>query len=525
MNFWREKKNRIYLIMIVVFIVSIGQYFLFKYGIISPLVKGVELKISKGNYIQNIDEYVIKLGDSIKVNSGDYLVIPPYASKPKIGYKASHNDVISIKGNEITGIKEGYSAFMITKDGRAIRKTTIRVVEPKVERLDVEIGDIKYVGDSTPIDVSVDVDFDFNEKEKYTYEISNKDVLKVENNTLKAIGVGNSKLYIKSGDKVKEYSFNIQAKVSNIYTNNNINIRINEEKKIDVNVETSPKNLKHPKIKYELLGFKLPIERAITIPTSNGTIIGLREGSEKIKVTCGDKSKIITVNVLKENVESKKIQNLEATSNIVGDNLEINLTWDYLEDISEYEIYLRNNSSGEVDFNLFKSIKIDKDDLGESKKIKYTISIKLKDIQDPSIDLYVIGKSDGKYTQKSNTIKIREKYKNPDKIENYKVENLKGNINEDNSISISWDKLDKFDCTYSVYIRNNKTSPGGGFTLYQHGISENNIIIPSNEDEDIDLDIYVVANSLQGNSQNSNILKVLKVKPETKPEDKPEENL
>ena len=157
MNFWREKKNRIYFIVIAVFITLIGQYFLFKYGKISPLVKGVELRISKGNYIQNIDEYVIKLGNSIKVNSGDYIIIPPYASKPKIGYKASNNDVLSIKGNTITGIKEGYSALMTTKDGRIIRKTTIRVVDPKVEKLDVDIGELKYVGDSTSIDVNIDV--------------------------------------------------------------------------------------------------------------------------------------------------------------------------------------------------------------------------------------------------------------------------------------------------------------------------------------------------------------------------------
>lgn len=521
MNFWREKKNRIYFIVVAIFITLTGQYFLFKYGIISPLVKGVELRISKGNYIQNIDEYVIKLGNSIKVNSGDYIIIPPYASKPKIGYQASNNDVLSIKGNTITGIKEGYSALMITKDGRIIRKTTIRVVKPKVEKLDVDIGELKYVGDSTSIDVSVDVDFDFKEKEKYTYEISNEDVLKVENNTLKAIGVGSSKLYIKSGDKVKEYKFNIQAKVSNIYANNNINISINEKKKIDVNVETSPKNLKYPKVKYELLGFKLPISRSITIPTSDGTILGLREGTEKIKVTCGNKSKIITINVLKEETEFKEIKNLQANSNIVGDNLEITLTWDCLEDVSEYEVYLKNNSNGDNDFNLFKSINVNKEELNESKKVKTTITINLKDIQDPSIDLYVIGKSDGKYTQKSKIVKIREKYKNLDKIENYKVENLNGGINQENSINISWNKLDKFDCTYSIYIRNNKTSKDGGFTLYQYGISDNKITIPLNEGEgeDVDLDIYVVANSSQGTSQNSDILNVTNIKQETKPEE------
>lgn len=521
MNFWREKRKKIYFIILSVIIVIIGQYFLFKHGVISPLVKGVEFRISEGNYMQTIDEYIIKLGESIEVNSGNYIVIPPYASKPKISYKASNPDILSIDKNTITGIKEGYSAIMVTKNGRAIKKATIRVVDPKVENLEVDINqdDIRYVGDTTPINVSVDVDFDFHEKEKYTYEISNEDVLKIEDNTLKAIGVGNSKLSVKSGDKVKEYNFNVQAKVSNIYVSDNINLHINETIKLDTRIETSPKNLEHPEIKYELLGFKLPVSRSITMPTENGTITGIREGSEKIKITCGNKSKIVTVNVLKEDVESKKVKNLEVISKIDGDKLVISLNWDYLEDIYEYEVYLKNNSLEEKDFSLFKSIKISKDDIKENNKINTTITIDLKEIQDPNVYIYVVGKSEGKYTQKSDIVNVKETYKSPENIEDYKVNNLKYTINEDNSISISWDKLDKFDCTYSVYIRDNTKNEEGGFELYQYGISDTNINIPIEPNKDINMDVYVVANSSQGASQSSDVINILKTIEEIKPEE------
>ncbi|GIM33821.1 hypothetical protein [Paraclostridium bifermentans] len=513
MNFWREKKNRFYFCSIVIIAILIGQYFLFKYGIVSPLVKGVELRITKGEYIQNIDEYVIKLGDSIKVNSGEYIVIPPYASKPNIGYKASDSDVLSIKGDTITGIKEGYSAIMIMKDSRAIRKATIRVVNPKVENLDVSINQLKYVGDTSPIDVNVDVDFKFNDKEQYTYEISDKKVLKIENNKVKAIGVGSSTLKIKAGDKTKEYKFNIQAKVSNLYSNNNINVHINEEKSLGVKVETHPKNLEHPKVNYEIVGFKFPIATAIEV-SSDGIVTGIREGSEKVKVTCGGKSKIITVNVLKENTESKKIKNLEASSIINGDNLEINLSWDYLDDVPEYEIYLKNNSKGEKDFSLIKSIKVEKGELDKNKKVKASISIDLKGIEKPDIDLYVVGKSDGVYTQRSDTINIKKEHPSAENIQDYKVENLEGTISDDGNINLSWDKLENFDCTYSIYVRNNITSPNGGFELYQHGVSENNITIPVNLLEDINMDVYVVANSSQGSSKSSDVLNLEKKKTE-----------
>ena len=514
MNFWREKKNRIYFRTLIILFILTGQYFLFKYGVISPIVKGIEFRIAKGEYIQNIDEYIIKRGESIKVNSGNFIVIPSYASNPKIWYKASDSDILSIKGNTITGMKEGYSAIMIMKNNRAIRKTTIRVVDPKVESLDVYVKPLKYVGDISDIDVKVAVDFKFNKQEEYTYEVSNKDILKVEGNKVRAIGVGKSTLKIKAGEKTKVYNFDIQAKVSNLYVNNNLNIHINEEKKLGVRVETNPKNLDYPKINYEIVGFKIPMTPTIEV-LKDGTIKGLREGSEKVKITCGGKSKIITVNVLKESTQFKRIKNLETSSIINGNSLDINLSWDYLDDIFDYEIYIRNNSNGEDKFKLFKSLKLKNNNM---KKIKTDISINIKGIENPDIDLYVIGKSDGVYTQRSGIINIKKEYTDLENIQDYKVENLRGSISSDGNLEISWDKLNKFDCTYSVYIRNNQISNDGGFELYQHGLSDNKITIPIDLSESVSMDIYIVANSTQGSSKISNILNIEKTKPDSKNE-------
>ncbi|EPZ59195.1 hypothetical protein H477_1949 [[Clostridium] sordellii ATCC 9714] len=139
-----------------------------------------------------------------------------------------------------------------------------------------------------------------------------------------------------------------------------------------------------------------------------------------------------------------------------------------------------------------------------------------------SLDIYVVGNSNGKHTQRSNVVKVREEFgepdKKPDNIEDYQVENLQADINDENEINLSWDKLDKFDCTYSVYIKDNIKTPDGGYVLYQHGISKNNISIPMNKDEDIDVDIYVVANSSNGSSKNSKTVKISKIKLDNKTE-------
>lgn len=507
MKFWREKKNRIYIFISLIPIILAAQYFLFKYGAISPLVKGVELNIVEGSYIQNIDEYVIKLGETIKVDSGNYIIIPPYAKEPDMDYKASEENILSINGDKITAIGEGYSALMITKNNRAIKKLTIRVVDPKVESLNVNMSNpIKYVGDSSDIEVDVSVNFDFNEEQEYTYEITNDDVITLEDGKIKAIGVGSSDLIIKSGDQKKICKFNnIQAKVSSIKIDSNVNIEENESKKLDVNVVTSPRNLKHPPIKYEYIGLKLPIAKVVDI-SKDGTITGIREGQGKIKITCGNKSKEITINVTKESIKNKEIQNLDVESRIIDGKLEIIASWDYLDGVSDYEICLRNNSLGENSFNLYKEIKVDKKNK-TNKRIQETITIDLKDIQDPSIDLYVVGKTSEGYTKKSKIVEVRHSYKNPNNIENTKVENLVWSMNEDNSITISWDKIQNIDCTYSVYIKNNLISIDGGYELYQHGITENTFTIPS-LGEFIDIDVYVKANNTQGSSGESNIINI-----------------
>lgn len=506
MNFWREKKNKIYFFILLIPLILIGQYFLFKYGAISPLVKGVELNISKGNYIQNIDEYIIKIGETVEVDSGSYVMIPPYAKKPAMSYKASDGSVLDVEGNQITGVKEGYSALFITKNNRSIKKSTIRVVDPIVESLNVNLSNsLKYVGDTSDIEVDVSVNFDFNEEKEYTYEVSNPDVIKVEDKKVKAIGVGSSDLIIKSGNQQKICKFNnIQAKVSNINVDKNINIEVNESKKIDVDIITSPRNLKHPTIKYEYVGRKLPVAKVVDI-SKDGTITGIREGSSKIRITCGNKSKDITINVTKESIKNKEIKNLEVYSNIVDGKLEIISSWDYIDGISDYEIHLRNNSLGETDFSLYKSIKVEKSNI-ENNRIKEVIVIDLKDIQDPSIDLFVVGKSDDGYTKKSNIAKIRHSYKNPNNIESTKVENLNWSMNEDNSINLSWDKIENIDCTYNIYIKNN-LEESGGYILYQHGITDNSFTIPSLGDN-IDVDIYVDASNTQGRSGQSNVISI-----------------
>ena len=55
MKSFRENKRLIRLVVIIPLLL-VGQYFMFSKGVISPIVKGVEIKIIGGNYIKDLDK-------------------------------------------------------------------------------------------------------------------------------------------------------------------------------------------------------------------------------------------------------------------------------------------------------------------------------------------------------------------------------------------------------------------------------------------------------------------------------------
>ena len=71
-----NKDKKIILLCLFIPLLFVAQYYVFKVGVISPMIKGVNIKIIEGEYIQDIDKYVVKLGDDVVLSAGDYIKIP-----------------------------------------------------------------------------------------------------------------------------------------------------------------------------------------------------------------------------------------------------------------------------------------------------------------------------------------------------------------------------------------------------------------------------------------------------------------
>ena len=109
-----NKDKKIILLCLFIPLLFVAQYYVFKVGVISPMIKGVNIEIIEGEYIQDIDKYVVKLGDDVVLSAGDYIKIPQYAKDPKIKFSILDNSkTIKLKDNYKNA---GFKSFASTGD-------------------------------------------------------------------------------------------------------------------------------------------------------------------------------------------------------------------------------------------------------------------------------------------------------------------------------------------------------------------------------------------------------------------------
>ena len=407
MKSFRENKRLIRLVVIIPLLL-VGQYFMFSKGVISPIVKGVEIKIIGGNYIKDLDKYIIKLGDNVEISAGNYVKITGYAKDPKLWFNAlDDNGIIEIKDNKITALKEGYTSVAVMKGNRLIKKAMLKVVNPDVESLDMDLSDeLKYVGDKATISSSVAIsDYQkFKDTYKAKYLSSDESILKIDGDKVEAVGVGTATISGECGDKLVEIPLKIEAKVSKLEVANEFILEEGQTTNINPKVTTSPKGLKPPKVEYRYADRKKKSDRATKV-SSSGKISAIREGSEKIVVSCGEKERIIKVTVKKRSVKNSTIKNINYSYEVGKENIKLDVSWDSLEGIKSYDIYVKDYDDEE--YNIIQSVSQSEEKEG---KINTTLEIGLSEIgenQDKSLEIYIVGVGEKESTKPSDKIIIK----------------------------------------------------------------------------------------------------------------------
>lgn len=396
------KKTKLILFLLVI-LTLVGQFFFLKLGILSPMVKGIEIQVIGGNYIKNIDKYVVKMGDTVTLSAGDYVLVPKFAKKPSIWFNVlDDSGVITINGDKLVANKVGTSSIGVMKKNRVLKKASIKVVNPKVESLDAEFEKpLKYYGDESYINYHVKLkDYESLEKgNKPQYISSNDKIIKVDGEKIKAVGVGTAKVIVKYNKKEVQASFDIMPRIDSIDLIHNLELQVGQKKNLNAKVKYMPQSAKSPSLIYRYAEPKLSKDRNINVD-DKGNVTGLRVGKEIVVVGSGDKRRIAVVNVTKRTPDNIEIRDLKFEKS--GDKL-YKLSWDDEPEVDEYFIYKKVSATGEF-------IHISTVTPGEPPndkprdEVKYIIEY--VNVTGSDDVFYVVGRVQGEFTKKSEEIKI-----------------------------------------------------------------------------------------------------------------------
>ncbi len=512
--------------LIVFFAVPIVLAILYsglRFGYINPMVKGIDIHIIGGTFITNINKYVIKVGDEVNISAGNYIVVPEFSKKPTLKFAIlDHNDVLSIQGSKLIAKKQGYSSLGILNKNRVLRKVTIMVVNPKINNVSIELSNpLKYYGDKADIIGSVNID-DFKKLEKgykLNYSVTNKNILKLKENVIEAIGVGETKLISKYDRKEIQTSIKILPKVVKLDVDNQYELEVGQEIKINPEIETLPKG-KKSKIEYKTLitkeGSKYNNNKRTVFSDAgletvygidigqNGSIYANRVGNYLLKVSSGDKNVISVVKVIPKSFQNINIENLQYKYDIKDDLLNLELGWDYNERVNMYQIYIKK---GNEDFSLYTTVKTNKKYISQGRRISELVKLELDNNKVYDYKIYVVGTNGYNLTKKSDVIQVNNNIGTS--FQNRYIKDLKYTVDEENgTIKFLWKPLDKSKYTYRIYYSDNNIK-NSGYRLIAKNIKNTEATVKIDESE-IDYNFYLVV--VDKNAQISGFSKPVSIK-------------
>lgn len=475
-----------------------------RFGFISPMIKGLDIKIYGGTFITNLNKYVIKVGDKVGLSTGNYIVVPAFSKNPKLRFAIlDNNGVLKLENNTLTANKVGYSSIGILNKNRVLKKATIMVVNPKIENMDITLSNpIKIYGDEAKIIGNVKID-DYKKLEKgykLKYKSSNPNILKVKNNIIEAVGIGDVKLIARYDRQEIQKQFKILPRIDSIELDKVYELEVNQSIQIHPTINTSPHNSKVD-VEYTVLDSSLNKINTHDIQginiDKNGILYANNEGRYRLRVSSGDKYKDTIVDVKPPSFKNIEIKNLQYSYTIKNNKIILELGFDYNKYVKYYQIYL---SSQDKDYQLVDEI-YRRSGIGHNgNRIVDVLNLEYK--KDQVYKIYVVGvKNRGvninignkeDFTKKSNVITVDESSKNYSKL---KVSGIKYRIDkENNSIYFSWDKIDK--SKYRIYSKT-RIDNRDKYNLILNNIPNNHAVVKF-DGKNIDSEFYIVSISSKG---------------------------
>ncbi|WP_042347604.1 Ig-like domain-containing protein [Bacillus massiliigorillae] len=307
-RFLHRMKIFVVSISIAILLLLIGQFVLFKTGMIKPIVKGAILKTDD----------ILFLGKTMQIYD-DYDYFPSYAKKPKMKYRIKDPHIAKVSSyGEIKGLKVGTTSVQLLEGNRVLASSEIKVVKPEVLAITIELTNNNLVvGEKEKLTTKVEMDYEDAEIPKITYSSSNPSVISVnQDGEIETLDIGEATIKASVGGKSSSFTVHSYAKVDEILLEDLI-VEIGNSLTLKPTVKTTPEDGEIYPLKYETL------DSSIATVNTHGEVTGVSAGEVEIVISSfnGVEKRVKVL------VEINSPSDLTATFDM--ETQTIHLNWDY----------------------------------------------------------------------------------------------------------------------------------------------------------------------------------------------------
>lgn len=266
---------------------------------ISVIVKPIPVPYYPVTNIEtDSNSYNIYVGDTITPKIS---ILPIDATNKQYTIETANTDIISINGNEVTGLKAGTAIVTIKASDNIVKDIEIKVNNILVSNIETDKNEYNmYTGESvTPIiNVTPNNAFDMG----YTIS-SNSDCISINNGIITGVKEGTAKVTITSndGNAYKEIIINV---IDYIYVNN---FEVEEQYEINVGESVTPTINPLPSNAMNK-EFIIATTNTDIVSIDGNTISGIKAGTATIKIISADGNCIKEFNVIVKHVSVESIE-------------------------------------------------------------------------------------------------------------------------------------------------------------------------------------------------------------------------
>lgn len=323
-------RYNVFISLTILALLVAGWHFslLYNLGILKPEIIDVEIITNKK---------IIAPGETMEYKL-QVTTKPKNVWKYNYEIKSANTNIFKIEDMKVVaGQKEGKADLIAVVKGKNQKdsKINLAVKKPVVKSIKLNLKEISLlVGEEEKIDVKFIMNYENAIEPGVKYSSKNPQIAQVDDmGNIRALSAGNTKILVEAGGKKAYITVKVESKQIvrglEVYLEKT-QLNVGESVKINVNVIMNSEGVEIPRIMYSTNNNNVSIQE-------DGWITALHPGSTSITVSCGEKERVINIEIVDANVVSQGVA--EQSNNIININSDFIFPYSDAEELTGKDLY------------------------------------------------------------------------------------------------------------------------------------------------------------------------------------------